>query len=132
MAIQVSNDIEAINNLREKVFETGNIWDFIDGFADDMVWMPPGESAIVGKAACREWAKRLDGTNVEISTQSEEITATGDWAFERFVEIQVFIAENGTKSPPHTLQCMWTLRRKADDSWEIVHFIWNGNPSPAA
>lgn len=130
MDTQVSQDIEAINKLREQVFETDDIWDFIDGFADDMVWMPPGESAIAGKAACREWAKRLDGVSVELSTQSEEIVVSGDWAFERFVEVQVFTAENGTKSQPHFLQCMWTLRRKADNSWDIVHFIWNGNPSP--
>ena len=90
------------------------------------------EAEIVGKAACREWAKRLDGVSMELSTQSEEIVVSGDWAFERFVEIQVITAENGTKSQPHFLQCMWTLRRKADNSWEILHFIWNDNPSPEA
>ena len=132
MDTQGSQDIEAINKLREQVFETNDIWEFIDGFADDMVWMPPGESAIAGKAACREWAKRFDGVSVELSTQSEEIVVSGDWAFERFVEVQVFTAENGSKSQPHLLQCMWTLRRKADNSWEILHFIWNSNPSPEA
>lgn len=130
MAVQVSKDIEAINNFREKAFETGVIWDFVDCFADDVVWMPNGGVAVVGKEACKEWAKQLDGIDFELSTISEEIVVAGDWAFERFVEIQSHIQDNGTKSPPTYLQCMWTLRRKVDNAWEAVHFIWNNNPNP--
>lgn len=130
MATQVSQDIEAINHFREKAFETGDIWDFVDCFAEDMVWMPDGGAAVVGKEACKAWAQRLDGIKFELSTISEEIIVTGDWAFERFIEIQVHVNDDGTKSPPSHLQCMWTLRRKASNEWEAVHFIWNSNPDP--
>ena len=127
----VITDVDAINSLREQAFEANDIWKFIDYFSDDMIWMPPGELPLVGKEACRLWAKRFDGLKVEISAIADEVVVAGDWAFDRFVEIQVPVSADGEKSAPHYLQCVWTLRREADGSWEIVHFIWNGNPPPA-
>jgi len=128
MKYPVSENNDAINRLRDRAFETGNIWHFIDCFTNDMVWMPPGERAIVGKDACRAWATRFDEHRFNISSISEEIVVVGDWAFNRFVEVMVKVSKGDEAAEPVYYQGFWTLRRLADGSWKAHHFIWNRSP----
>lgn len=124
-----SMHVEAINSLRDKAFRDGDIWDLIDLFVDDCVWMPMGEAAVEGKEAIRAWATRFDGQTFEFRIIPEEAVVSGDWAFERFVGIMTQTsAAGGERGEPCTFQYFWTLRRQGDGSWKIAHWIWNEHP----
>lgn len=131
MKNSVRADIEAINRLRDNAFRIGAVWDIwhsIDLFTDDMVWMPNGGTAVVGKEACRAWATRFDGQTFKFQIIPEEVVVAGDWAFDRFIEIMIPISSSGEEEDPNYFQGFWTLRRQADGSWKIIHYIWNDHP----
>lgn len=128
MEVSDSADVKAINRLRQEAFGTGDIWDFIDFFTDDTVWMPDGEAPVEGKDAVRTWSTRFDGQTFEFRTIPEEIVIAGDWAIDRFVGIKIPVSSTGKKGDPSYYQAFWTLRRQEDDSWKIVHWIWNEHP----
>ena len=121
-------DIEAINRLRDKAFATGDIWDYIDYFTDDTVWMPNGEAAVEGKEAVRAWATRFDGQTFKFRIIPQEVVVVGDWAFDRFIEIMIPVSSSGEERDPIYFQTFWTLRRQADGSWKVVQWIWNEHP----
>jgi len=128
MESTIRTDVEAINRLREEAFETGDIWDYIDHFADDTVWMPNGETTLVGKEAVRAWATRFDGQTFRFRIVPEEVVVAGDLAFDRFIEIMIPVSFTGEEGDPSCYQAFWTLRRQGDGSWKITHYIWNNHP----
>ncbi len=128
MEDSVCADVKAINRLREQAFETGDVWDYIDYFTDDTVWMPNGEAALVGKEAVRAWATRFDGQTFKFRIVPEEVVVAGDWAFDRFIEIMIPVSSIGEEGDPSYFQAFWTLRRQVDGSWRITHYIWNNHP----
>lgn len=122
-------DLDAINRLRDRAFQGGDIWDLIDCFDNDSVWMPMGEAPVEGKEAIRAWATRFDGQTVKFQQIPQEIVVAGDWAFDRFVGILTLIsATDGQDGESTWFQCFWTLHRQEDDSWKAVHWIWNEHP----
>lgn len=128
MEDSVSVNIKAINRLRDEAFKTGDIWDYIDYFTDDTVWMPDGEAALLGKEAVRAWATRFDGQTFKFRIVPEEVVVAGDWAFDRFIEIMVPVSSTGEEGDPSYYRAFWTLRRQVNGSWKITHYIWNNHP----
>lgn len=128
MESTIRADVEVINRLREKAFETGDIWDFIDFFTDDAVWMPYWEAAVEGKEAVRAWATRYDGKTYRFEIVPQQVVVAGDWAFDRFIEIMIPVSPSGEEGDPYTFQSFWTLRRQEDNSWKVAHWIWNEHP----
>lgn len=128
MEDSVCADVKAINHLREQAFETGDIWDYIDYFTDDTIWMPNGEATLEGKEAVRAWATRFDGQTFKFQIVPEEVVVAGDWAFDRFIEIMIPVSATGEEGDPSYYQAFWTLRRQVDGFWKITHYIWNNHP----
>lgn len=125
----IGMSVEAINSLRDRAFQGGDIWDLIDLFVDDPVWMPIGEAAVEGKEAVRAWATRFDGQLFRFKIIPQEVVVAGEWAFDRFVGIMTPITVAGEEDgESHYFQYFWTLRKQQDDSWKVVHWIWNKHP----
>jgi ketosteroid isomerase-like protein len=52
---------------------------------EDVVYLPPNEPALVGKAAVRPWAAEyLKAFKIHWEKTSLEFVVAGDWAFERY------------------------------------------------
>ena len=129
MSSAILTDLEAIHRLRDRAFRDGDVWDLIDFFDDDSVWMPMGEAAVEGKDSVRAWATRFDGQIVKFQQIPQEIVVAGDWAFDRFIGVMTAIsAADGQDGKSYWFQCFWTLHRQEDDSWKVVHWIWNEHP----
>ena len=125
----ILNELEAINRLRDRAFRGGDIWDLIDLFVDDSVWMPMGDAAVEGKESVRAWATRFDGRIVKFRIIPQEVVVAGEWAFDRFVGIMTSIsATDDQELESYCFQYFWTLCRQEDDSWKVVHWIWNEHP----
>ncbi len=120
--------IKAVNRLRDKAFEAKDIWEYINYFTDDAVWMPYWDKAIEGKKAIRAWATRFDGQAFRFEIIPQQVVFAGNWACDRFIEIMAPVSPSGENGEPRTFQCFWTLRRQEDNSWKIVHWIWNEHP----
>jgi len=126
---QAAESLEAINRLRDKAFGDGDIWDLIDLFVDDSVWMPMSDAAVEGKEAVRAWATRFDGQRARVRIIPQEVVVSGDWAFDRFVGIITPLSATGDpEGESSCFQYFWTLRRQEDNSWKVVHWIWNRHP----
>src|SRR6185295_16578321 len=83
-------DIEAINKLHQREMEASRKWD-IDTLAslwtDDVVMLPAGEPALIGRDANRASITRLrdQSGSAQISDyilSFNEVKVTDDWAFE--------------------------------------------------
>lgn len=115
--------------MRDWTFQCGDIWDLLDFFDNDSVWNPTGEAAVEGKEAIRAWATRFDGQIIKFRIIPQEVVVAGEWAFDRFVGIMTPIsARDDQVVESYCFQYFWTLHRQEDDTWKVVHWIWNEHP----
>lgn len=126
MANISSNDTQSLNNLHRNNLEAWNSGDldgFMDGFTDDVVWMPSGQAPVVGNEACRQstlkWFPQLFSGNPEnvqdIVIDYEESVVSGDWGYERI------------SIPLWNMKGIHILQKQADGLWKIARYIWNDN-----
>ena len=119
--------IKSVSTHTDAAWEAGDSEGFIDAFTDDVVWMPPGDSDIVGKEACATVAQSiLEGTNFEqVATRSEEIVVIGDWAFERFRASWDSTPKAGGETTSAEFRGFRILQEQGDGSWKVAQYIWN-------
>jgi uncharacterized protein (TIGR02246 family) len=91
--------------------------------ADDVVWMPPGEEALQGKAAIRAWlgqpADRID----DLRLTNVRIEGDGDIAYKTAGYRTRYVPGGSTQPVTATGSHVWVLRR-VDGSWRVVLVAW--------
>jgi len=92
---------------------------FLATCGEDIVFFPPEEAPLSGKAACRAF---LDAFPTPTSFTAEVADADGDGnlAFTSGRVTGTF--DDGTES---TLSFVGVHRRQADGSWRMIRDIWN-------
>ena len=128
-------DIEAINKLHQREMDASRKWD-IDTLAslwtDDVVMLPAGEPALIGRDANRASITRLrDQTGgAQISDyilSFNEVKVTGDWAFEWGTYSGTLAPEGGGESLRATGKVIRVLKKDADGSWKIARAMYNSD-----
>jgi ketosteroid isomerase-like protein len=103
----------------------------ISYLADDAVMMPPGEPALSGSAAIREWIDAFMGQFAINAEYTEtDISVSGDWAVERYSAVLTLTPTAGGDAMSETIKGIHVYRRGADGSWKMVYDVWNSDAPP--
>jgi len=99
---------------------------FLTCFSKDIVALPPGMAPVVG---IEEWTAVLrgffaGGTPSDVEETVEEVTVTGDWAFDRHSETATYTSTETGESDRLFFKGMHVFRRE-DDGWRIARYVWN-------
>ena len=121
--LQVVEDLDRAEN-------AGDLEQLLSLLTDDVVWMPPGEPALVGKDALRDWYN-VDDFSLEISHKTKEARVDGDLAYNWGIATGAVTRKADGKRVPLSNKYIQVLRKQPDGAWKISHVIWNGN-RPAA
>ena len=98
--------------------------------ADDVVALPPGNPAIIGKEALRSANEQFFLKNTEIWKPTiEYIEVSGDLAFVRSKELLTTTPKDGSETKTLIGKGIYIFRRGEDGSWRCVIDIWNSNQS---
>jgi uncharacterized protein (TIGR02246 family) len=101
-------------------------------YAADAVLLPPGEPAVVGRAAIRPRYEALfAGFNPQIVTRIDEACASGSLGFVRGHNGGTMASRTGTAARELDDDYLMLLRRDAAGAWRISHLMWH-RPAPAA
>lgn len=119
--------IERLIEAVETANEAGDVDAWVDLFADDFVYMPPGLPAITTRDSLVETAKAGFRHAADIDIEPEEIIIAGDWAFARNrVTGTVTLAGSGEVVSVDVKQIVIYSREPGGD-WLIARLIMNSN-----
>ena len=126
-AADVEADRVAIKNLVnevEKAFNEGDLDAYMATFADDAIVIPPGESALIGKEAIRDWYN-FDELSFDSKIFSDEVEICGDWAFHRGRWQGSWVQQTTGEITRYESRSINIYRRQPDGSWKASRAIWN-------
>lgn len=128
-------DIEAINKLHQREMEASKKWDIdtlVSLWSDDIVMLPAGEPALIGKDANRASIMRLRDESGDVQLADyilsfNEIKVAGEWAFE-WGTYSGSISPDGAGEPLRaTGKVIRVLKKSADGSWRIARAMYNSD-----
>ena len=132
-AVSTEADIEAIREWVDAYdAAAGDVDAWLALMADDVIWMRPGASTLVGKEEIGFWGRHFrENFEVEYSSHStDEVVASGDLAFVRGTRTVVMVPRAGGERRQVAGKYIFILRRQADGAWRIARSIWNRDPPP--
>ncbi|MGZ4815286.1 MAG: YybH family protein [Terriglobales bacterium] len=138
---QLEDDKAAIQKLHEKDIQASLALDIptLESlWTDEIVTMPPGEPAVIGKQAnekrLEDSAAALKSTEImAYDEQWQEIRIQGDWAYEWGTISGRTRPFSGGNETSYKYNAMRILNRQPDGTWKIARSIYNdANPATAA
>jgi ketosteroid isomerase-like protein len=100
--------------------------DLGNGYADDVISMPPHSTSNVGKGRTVEFHSAPGPKVTSFVITSEEIEGTGNlaysrgtWVFKGVLNDSIEINDNG--------KYLVLLNKQADGSWKVTREIWNSD-----
>ena len=132
-AVSTEADRQAIDQVREQEVAAINSGDLSLGYAaDNLITLPPGEPALVGKPALQAWMEAfLSQTTASLSYGSTDVIVAGDLAVEHYTGTLTLTPVGGGDSVDETLKGIHVYQRQADGSWKLTHDIWNLEAPPS-
>ena len=132
----MKNDEQSIKNWLDKyttIVENGDIESYISLWTDNVVWMPPNASNLIGKQAISSFAEPyFSQYNIEFKPTIEEIKIISEFAYLRFTVIEKYTPKTGNAEPlVVTDKDLFLLRKESDGSWVATHGIWNEYKAPS-
>ncbi len=132
-------DLRAIEELHKRDVAATKAYD-VDAltllWTDDIVTMPPSAQPVQGKKANRdlliagqERAKQVD--IVEYNQKWEEITVTGEFAYEWGTFNSIIKAKSNGQTANAQFKVMRVLKRQPDGTWRVHRSMWNEIPPPS-
>ena len=120
--------VNEIWNQYASSLNSGDVDRWISLWTEDGVQMPPGSPPVVGKEQIRtEMKATLDRFAFDFTVLTEEVRATGDWAFSRGLYKATLRPREGGTAILVDGKYMSILQRQADGSWRIHRDIFNSN-----
>lgn len=101
----------------------------ISNYADDAVWLPPGEPVVQGKTAIRAgWSQFLatPGLSIDWHIEKVDVARAGDMAY-TFYKYELKIqGQDGNVSTDHGKDlAVW--KKQSDGSWKMVADTFNSD-----
>jgi ketosteroid isomerase-like protein len=131
-AVSTEADRQAIDQVREQEVAAINSGDLSLGYAaDDIITMPPGEPALVGKPALQAWVEAfVSQVTASLSYAPTDIVVAGDLAVEHYTGTLTATPVGGGDSVTEALKGIHVYQRQADGSWKMTHDVWNLDAPP--
>ena len=132
-AVSTEADLQAVDQVREQEVAAINTGDLSLGYAaDDIITMPPGEPALVGKPALQAWMDAfLSQATATLSYASANVVVAGDLAVEHYAGTLTVTPVGGGDSVDESLKGIHVYQRQADGSWKLTHDVWNMDLPPS-
>lgn len=128
----LDSDLTAIRN-QSATFQRlaeANDWDaWIELVADNAVYLPPTESAVVGRSAIREWIDAFPHVD-EMTLTINDIIGEGELAVVRGSFATTVTGDDGVSVSDHG-KYIEVWGKQADGSWRLVRDIWNSGQAAA-
>ena len=126
---QHSDDITAINEIREREIigaEAGDIELLLSLRTDNFIAIPPNQPSVEGKEAVGEFlTESHNQTDTELIFMSDEITISGDWAYDRGTHKGTVTPKNDGEPVNFEGTYLFILKRQTDNSWKYSLAMWN-------
>jgi ketosteroid isomerase-like protein len=124
---------ERIDQLRQAfnaAYSAGNAAGIGILLAEDAVWMPPGEPAVVGRSAIQaRYAAQFSATHSAFTLNRGEILVLANMAWLRGPFQRIDTPVTGGPSTTTTGKYVMIFRRERSD-WKIVNDCWNSDETP--
>ncbi len=127
--VDIEADVEAIKSLSDeimKAYNEGDLEALMAIVAEDVVFMPPGEPALIGKEAMRNW-HNFDKISLDVNITVEEVQVLGDWAFIRDIWIGTVTQNESGEKFENNNKSLIILRRQPDGTWKMFYSMFNSN-----
>ena len=131
----MSSDLQAIAHQRQQWIAAVNARDvdrYLELLTDDVVWLPPGQSALSGRRAFKAWVQPFfERYSYEFVITEPSVRLAGDWAVERggFRTKMRSLDDGQTGRHAGTYLVLW--RRESGDTWRIERYIDEAQASEA-
>ena len=123
--------IAAVSAQFQAAENAGNVEQMLSLFADDLVILSPNALELSGAdriaAAMRAFHEAF---TVHVEYASQEITAFGDWGFDRGTERFTLTPKGGGAPISVNGKYLWLYRRQSDGSWKQSRVMWNSSDPP--
>ena len=124
-----ADDADAIRRMATEYTQAiadGDRDKFVSFFTDNIVIMPPGAPAMLGRDAAKDFAGPLfDNFTVREAINYDEIHVDGDWATGRFSYTMTLTPKAGGAQTTERGKAIAWLRRGSTGAWQFSHWIWN-------
>jgi ketosteroid isomerase-like protein len=124
---EVRAAIDKANKRFSEGFVKGDASIAASGFADDAVVFPPDANMVQGKKAVEEfWGTVMASGVKEVTLNTVELFASGDYAHERGTGILKIRPQGGNPTEQKIKYVVVWKRLK--DGWKNMWDIWNNSP----
>jgi ketosteroid isomerase-like protein len=129
------DEIQNLSDRMNALVESGDVKQILQILTDGVVFMPPNDTAKVGKENYYNWAtdfqRRYRITKVKISSQ--ELVVAKPWAFEWGYIQESYTPRAGGSPFGFDGKFLRIFQQQSDGSWKIARAIWNSiQPIPAS
>ena len=133
-AVDVEADTEAIKAWLERYVTNNNEGDFEsygDFWTEDVVWLPPGAPAVIGKEAILDFARPFfEQYNIHQEVKTEEIRIADSFAFARVSNSEKYSPKGEGEAIETNAKAIFIFQRMDDGRWVATHSMWNSNIPP--
>lgn len=123
----MNDDSEAIRQSRSKwvsAVNTGEISDYLALLTEDIVWFPPGQSALHGKEAFADWVTPfMQAYDYRFQITQPRVTIAGEWALERGSFESIMTSRSEGRSGRHSGTYLVIWRKMLDGAWQIERYV---------
>ena len=122
--------IDQLRQAFNSAYSAGNATAIGSLLAEDAVWMPPGEPAVVGRSLIQaRYALQFSATHSSFTLQRGEILVLANLAWLRGPYQRIDTPATGGPSTTMTGKYVMIFRRDRGD-WKIINDCWNSDETP--
>ena len=124
---KIEDPIFEARQIYTKAFKAGDIDMLLSLAADDIVWMPPNDTSLYGRAELKEWLEEyFEYFRLAAYTEPErEVIVAGEVAIERTSYMIAIVPVKGSTRIRDDGKMLTIWKRQSDGSWKIWRGIWN-------
>lgn len=107
-----------------QIVNAGDLEGYVGLFSENAVWLPPGQTAVAGRPAIREWLTPFfKQFHYNFSIENEQIRIAGDWAIERGTFHSELTRKEGGEPMRHSGKYVVLWHRGEDGLWHIDRYL---------
>ncbi len=123
----IDHQVEQIRRMRREWVHTVNSGDldrYTEMLTQDAVWIPPGQPAVEGRKAIREWLEPIfRDYRYDFALKGSRVQVAGDWAVERGVFDSSLQRRQGGDLQHQTGTYIVLWRQSETGEWRIERYI---------
>ena len=127
----IDRQLDEIRRVRREwvhVVNSGDVDRYTKLLTRDAVWIPPGQPAVEGRKAIRDWlAPLFEEYSYDFALKGSRVQVAGDWAVERGAFRSSLQRRRGGAAEQHTGTYIVLWRQSENGAWRIERYI-DGSP----